>query len=457
MDIKRLKRAIQGQIFCDEETLLEVNSDFGGIVRKTPKVVVLPTSPHDVQQVVRIAFQEGWSVTSRGAAHSQGGQCLSQEGILLDMSTLNRIEKMEKGCVWAQAGSRWRDVVARTTELELVPPVLVNNLDSTVGGTLSLGGLGPASHRYGAQADNVEELEVVTGEGHRVRCSHSENAELFNSSLCGLGQFSIITRARLSLRKCEPKIRTYFLLYDDLVGLMRDQERVMVEQRFDYIESWSVPSPQGFRKLEEILMPFAEWFYPLHLAVEYTGDEPDDKAKLGDLHFYRKVHVEDSTLMEFVNRSDALFQQWKETGVWNFTHPWMEVLLPWTKAAPFIEGVLRSLPLSLLSSGQVSLRSCRPTLFKAPLFKSPQGEFCMSFGILAAVSKQFLPMALPLLNRASNLSMDLEGKRDLSGWIDFDHKRWKTHFGETWTKLARWKNFYDPKGILNPGFIQYSD
>ena len=49
MDIKRLKRAIQGEIFCDEETLLELDSDFGGVVRKTPKVVVLPCCPRDVQ------------------------------------------------------------------------------------------------------------------------------------------------------------------------------------------------------------------------------------------------------------------------------------------------------------------------------------------------------------------------------------------------------------------------
>ncbi len=187
-----------------------------------------------------------------------------------------------------------------------MPPVLVNNLDSTVGGTLSLGGLGSASHLYGTQADNVEELEVVTGEGHWVCCYHSENTEFFNSSLCGLGQFSIITGARLNPRKYSPRIRTYFLLYDDLARLMRDQEQILVEQQLDYMESWCVPSPLGFRKHEETLMPFAEWFYPLHLAAEYARDEPDDKAKLDGLHFYRKVHVEDSTLyriLESIGRS----------------------------------------------------------------------------------------------------------------------------------------------------------
>lgn len=40
--------------------------------------------------------------------------------------------------------------------------VLTNNLDTTVGGTLSTGGVGQSSHLYGTQANNVDELEAVT-------------------------------------------------------------------------------------------------------------------------------------------------------------------------------------------------------------------------------------------------------------------------------------------------------
>ena len=58
----------------------------------------------------------------------------------------------------------------QTTERRLIPPVLTNNLNVTVGGALSMAGLGVASRRYGTQADNVEELEVVTGKDHRVCC-----------------------------------------------------------------------------------------------------------------------------------------------------------------------------------------------------------------------------------------------------------------------------------------------
>lgn len=455
MNVERLKGLVQGQVFEDEETLQEVQTDFGRILQKTPRLVVVPASPEDVQHVVRFAEEDGCAVSTRGASHSQSGQSLNQDGILLDMSGLNRVEKMEGDSVWVQAGIEWGTLVETCAEAGRVPPVLTNNLNVTVGGTLSMAGLGISSHRYGTQADNVEELEVVTGEGHLVRCSPAENRELFDCTRCGLGQFSIITRARLRLRRFRPRVRTYYLLYDNLGEMMKDQERVISDERFHYIESWCAPCPQGFRQLGEAKIPFAEWFYPMHVTVEYGETAPSDEAKLQGLRFYRKVHQQDTTFLDFAKRLEPVFALWKQTGAWNFAHPWMEVVLPWNSAAPYIEGVLKSFPPHFLVGGHVLLWPCRGTTSDAPLFKRPGGDFVMGFGILPAVPKPWLPMVLNLLNRASDLSMQVGGKRYLSGWIEFDQARWKTHFGDTWEKLLAWKRFYDPKGILNPGFIGY--
>jgi FAD/FMN-containing dehydrogenase len=133
----------------------------------------------------------------------------------------------------------------------------------------------------------------------------------------------------------------------------------------------------------------------------------------------------------------------------------MEVILPWESAPGYIEGVLTNFPPNLLAGGHVLLWPCRGNSTEVPLFMHPAGDFVMGFGILPAIPRHLVKMAVPLLNRAGELAIQVGGKRYLSGWVEFDHAKWKDHFGERWAKILQWKNFFDPNGILNPGFIKY--
>ena len=301
------------------------------------------------------------------------------------------------------------------------------------------------------------ELEVVTGTGEIVSCSPEKEPELFYCSLAGLGRFGIITKATLVLRKAPPKTRTYYLLYDNLLTLMKDAERLMREERFTYLESWCVPSPQGFKKVEGMPTPFARWFFPLHATVEFDpASVPDDARLLEGLSFYEKVHQEERPLLEFANRLEPLFALWKQSGYWAAAHPWMETILPWQAALPFIQQVLSNLPPHLLGGGHILLWPSKGTVSRLPLFKTPATDLVMGFGILPGIPKESLDRVKPLLNQLSEASMRAGGKRYLSGFVQFDAARWKAHYGEVWEKMPGWKKRYDPEGILNPGFIDWT-
>ncbi|TPW12134.1 MAG: dehydrogenase, partial [bacterium] len=317
---------------------------------------------------------------------------------------------------------------------------------------------GVASFRYGTQADNAVELEVVTGKGEIVVCSATQEAELFNHVRSGLGQFGVITRATMKVRPHKPMVRRYFFLYDDLDKFMADARMLMDTDRCDFLESWCVPAPMGFRTVGSEKQTFGEWFFPLHLTIEFDPASPPDDAKVIEgLSYYRFTHVEDEPIHDFAARLDPLFVLWKLSGYWANKHPWMESVLPWESGRDYIKNVLAMLPPASLGGGHILLWPCKGTTSSVPLFMRPPDEWVIGFGILPGVPKERIDMAIERLNMASEFSEMAGGKRYLSGMIHFTKEKWAAHFGEMWPVVNRLKKTWDPKGVLNPGFILYEE
>lgn len=457
--ILELQRVVQGPVRNDAEILYSVSSDFGRMITRLPRVVVQPLTVEDVAGVIQVATRYNLPVSTRAAAHSQSGQSLNQGGILLDMTSLSRameVNSADNTCL-VDAGMLWKDVVHQLAPHKVIPPVLTNNLNVTVGGTLSMAGLGVASFRYGTQGDNCVGLQVVTGAGEVVECSATENSDLFNHSLCGLGQMGVIVRAKLKVRPARSHVRVFFLLYDELKKLVRDARMLIEEGRMDYIESWCTPLPMGFRKVAGARQTFGEWFFPMQLSFEFeSGAPPDEKKCLHGLTSYRHVHTEDLELLDFANRLESLFELWRRSGYWGATHPWMETLMPWDMAEKYILQVLQNFPPAALGGGHCLLWPCSGRTSKLPLFKKPASDFIMGFGLLPGLPKDALEAVIPRLNMASDLSEAMGGKRYLSGLIQFDKQKWKQHYDPVWNDMKRMKKKYDPNNLLNPGFIDFS-
>ena len=458
MTVHELRSKVKGQVLTEESALAAVSGDYGRLKIKTPWAILRPAEPRDIVAALEFARKHRIPVSTRAQAHTQTGQALNEGGILIDINALDKILDVDAAAMTAtvQAGVIWRDLVSHTYPMGLVPPTLTNNLGVTIGGTLSVAGLGVASFLHGAQGDNALELEVVTGAGDIVECSPSKNADLFDSVRSSLGQFGVITRAKVRLRRFRPNVRIYFLLYDDLGTFMKDSVVLMGEPRVDHLESWCVPAPMGFKTLPGgERQAFAQWFYPLHATVEYDGAPPDDKKLLAGLDHYKVAHTEDRRLFEFLNRLDPLFVLWKRMGYWANTHPWMECILPWDTAEAYIRTVLAELPPQALGGGHILLWPSSGRTSSIPLFMRPDSDWVMGFGILPGVPPQYLDLALPRLDQASDLSMAMNAKRYLSGYIRFDKERWRLHYGDKWEGVCAAKRKYDPDGLLNPGFIEY--
>ena len=466
--LREIKEVLGDCILLDEEVRTLYRSDFGRTVDRLPGAVARCTSAEQVAEVVRLCRERRIPIAPRGQGHTQSGQATTDGGLLLDTSSMATIHEIDEvgETATVDCGVVWRDLVQASLAKGLVPRVLTNNLGVQVSGTLSMAGLGVASFRYGTQADNVDELQVVTGTGEIVTCSREVNRDLFDVARCGLGQFGVITRAKVRLRRAKAMVRKYYLLYDDLGALMADARKVMDPQNptFSSLESWCTPCLQGMKKigegmeLAEGIQTFAYWLYPLHVTVDYdAGEAVDDAANLTGLTPYRHVHTEDFAWHEFANRMDPVFELWRRSGYWDLAHPWMETILPWDTAQEFIAGVLSQTPPQALGpGGHILLWPAHTKTSDVPLFMHPGGDYVMGWGILPGVPARFLDRALSQLDMASELSIHYGGKRYLSGYVTFQGaERWAQHFGDRWPMIQAAKKKFDPDGIMAPGFIQY--
>ena len=271
---------VAGQVLLDDASREAVATDFGRLIVRKPAAVVRPASAEDVARRHQV---RGGTLARRLDARRRA---LADRAVALrahrarhDFAQHREQVDEKAATAICQAGMKWRSLVEQLAPQQLSPPVLTNNLDVTIGGTLSTGGLGVglvAARHAGRQLPG-------TRSGHRdgeiVRCSADENRDLFDAVRAGMGQFGVITEAKLKLRRHQPKFRSFYLLYDDLNFLLEDLKTVMTDERFDYLESWCVPCAQGFRKAGPGRTPFAQWFFPLHATVETDGGNLPDTTQ----------------------------------------------------------------------------------------------------------------------------------------------------------------------------------
>ena len=413
--------------------------DFGGLAQAVPAKVAYPVSAREVAAAFRSARTNGWLVAVRGAGHSQSGHSLSRDGLLLSTSRLRGINLLENDVLEVGGGQPWGDVIDALHGTGLTVPVLPDSVYPTVGGTLSVGGFGAASVQFGAQVAHVERLEVVTPAGDLVICSPEVEPDLFNAVRAGQGQFGVIARAWLRLRRCASRVRHYVLRYVDMERLFEDIEFMHAESRFDHLRLEFRP------QLGDAL---------LRVGVEYDPPAPSPLALVIGLGCVEAAPVLD---MDDIGRAglmaDDLFP-WQGR-----YYPWRDWFLPWDELRP----LLSRPPISLdwLPPPPMGWAGCyfvNGAVIDAPAFARPQGDRFFSFSVLTCFSNRDGALdAKTRLDVADRRIRDLGGFAYLSGATGYSHSDWQAHFGVApHARLVRLQREVDPDGLLRRPGLPFS-
>ncbi|MEU1548821.1 FAD-binding protein [Nocardia sp. NPDC005745] len=168
-------------------------------------------------------------MTLRGAGHSCDGQTVTAGELLVTYApdaAAAQVRDLGQGLFEVPAGMSWHRLERYLHHRGRAAPVLPNYLHMSVGGTLSVGGAGVDSARYGMQVDHVERIQLIDGTGSSRWCSRHDHPELFRFALGGLGMVGLIERVVLRTLPHHRYIHVHHARHATLTELAEHTEQI---------------------------------------------------------------------------------------------------------------------------------------------------------------------------------------------------------------------------------------
>lgn len=181
-----------------------------------------------------------------GLGRSYGDCCLNDDGILIDVSGLDRFIAFDRhrGILRCEAGVTLEEVLELIVPHGWFLPVTPGTKHVTIGGAIANDVHGKNHHNAGTFGRHVSAFELERSNGERLICSPTRNTELFEATIGGLGLTGLILWAEFSLKRITtPMIdmeRIRFGALDEFFDLSARSD-----QKYEYTVAWIDCLAQG--------------------------------------------------------------------------------------------------------------------------------------------------------------------------------------------------------------------
>jgi FAD/FMN-containing dehydrogenase len=177
---------------------------WNGMIDRRPAVIARPGTAQQVVGLVLLCREAGLSLVVRGGGHSFPGFSTCDDGLVLDLSRLDRIVVDPVARVAEVGGGELLGDLDRATAPHglVTPAGLVSHTGA--GGLTLGGGMGWTSRRLGLTIDNLLLVELVTADGSIVEVTPTSDPDLFWGLCGGGGNFGVVTRFHFHLHQLGP-------------------------------------------------------------------------------------------------------------------------------------------------------------------------------------------------------------------------------------------------------------
>ncbi|SIO95742.1 FAD-binding oxidoreductase [Vibrio spartinae] len=429
-------------VYIDEEYLSTFCTNFGGMYSTPPLAVICVKRLDSITDIIHYCNINEIPINIRGVGHSFGTQSLSK-GIVLVVSVEKPVfEQVDERKFKVSAFETWLSIEYFLRKKGLSFPILTRHPDTTVGGTLTVGGYGEDSYLYGSQASCIQSYTLLTPDGKKHHCSENSNSELYNFGLVSLGILGIIEDVTFEAIPLRLKNILYVIEFDGILHLLIFLILISEYSNLN-IEAMTCQLYQGRYYVNMILSNDSEQIniinkvleyevvgcicYKYHLVSDYRGRTfgtyRDDLWNRDNVNLWGDYCVDQNNVISF---ADFLLNKVINNDVFIKNKGRLLIIL---KKSPDLSKFFPFEPISKDMSGIVF-------------------GFGVYFTIPKNVTKEY--EKIKQLHREILEMCILNGGRPyLAGWHEMSYEDKLKTYGLDYIKILDLKNKLDPKGIVN--------
>jgi len=166
---------------------------FNAAIDRHPALVVRPRTPADVAAAIGSARTAGMALAIRGGGHSVSGASLCDDGLVIDMRSLDSIEVDAAARTAKVGGGCLTGAVDQALQAHGLATTLGRVTTTGVAGFTLGGGSNWLERRFGLAVDNLLAAEIVTADGELLSVDEEAHGELFWALRGGGGNFGAVT------------------------------------------------------------------------------------------------------------------------------------------------------------------------------------------------------------------------------------------------------------------------
>jgi FAD/FMN-containing dehydrogenase len=199
-----LRAAIKGRVVAPGDDGYDAaRTPFYGGIDRRPAVIAKVADAADVARVVSLARETGLELAVRSGGHSIPGHCVSDGGIVLDLSDLRGLDiDVERRTAWAETGLTAGEYSDAAGAYGLATG-FGDTRSVGIGGLTLGGGVGLLIRKHGLTIDDLLAAEIVTADGELLRTDAETHPDLFWAIRGGGGNFGVATRFQFRLHPVE--------------------------------------------------------------------------------------------------------------------------------------------------------------------------------------------------------------------------------------------------------------